>query len=169
MSHELAGKVVRFAEEFSFSTSIPLPDGAFLVETNPQYLGLWWGNQKHYFPKKHPLFRQGFCEWKWVRENELKKLWGVMWAHPEGELLEQKLKAQFPSGKQIVQQLPEAFREFAYDMHQDFVECALSRALRGQESEFYERIFQAYQAGYFPCGWSGKWPEGRLVVFAIPA
>ncbi len=30
---------------------------------------------------------------------------------------------------------------------------------------FYGRLLTVYQYGRFPCGWDGKWPDGRPCVF----
>lgn len=31
--------------------------------------------------------------------------------------------------------------------------------------EFFLHLLQVYRAGHFPCGWSGEWPAGRLLVW----
>ena len=31
--------------------------------------------------------------------------------------------------------------------------------------EFYLQLFDIYESGHFPCGWSGVWPQGSLQVF----
>lgn len=30
---------------------------------------------------------------------------------------------------------------------------------------FFSALFELYEIGRFPCGWSGEWPEGRLLVY----
>ncbi|WP_339732757.1 hypothetical protein [uncultured Gimesia sp.] len=41
-----------------------------------------------------------------------------------------------------------------------------SRTLFNKESGFFhESIFPIYQAGGYPCGWSGAFPRGQMVVF----
>ncbi len=30
---------------------------------------------------------------------------------------------------------------------------------------FFLKLLEIYEAGNFPCGWIGKWPEGSLVVY----
>jgi hypothetical protein len=29
---------------------------------------------------------------------------------------------------------------------------------------FFLHLLQVYRAGHFPCGWSGEWPAGKLIV-----
>jgi len=35
----------------------------------------------------------------------------------------------------------------------------------GHRAYFFLELLQVYEAGHFPCGWEGGWPEGRLVVY----
>ncbi|MGS2740054.1 hypothetical protein [Sinomicrobium sp. M5D2P17] len=30
---------------------------------------------------------------------------------------------------------------------------------------FYENLIQVYQSGHLPCGWEGRWPDGKLKVY----
>lgn len=50
----------------------------------------------------------------------------------------------------------------------DFASIVFSRSVRGTEPGLYERCFDIYQRGGFPCGWQGTYPAGRLVVFVPP-
>ena len=31
--------------------------------------------------------------------------------------------------------------------------------------DFFLQLLRVYRAGHFPCGWSGRWPGGRLLVW----
>lgn len=31
--------------------------------------------------------------------------------------------------------------------------------------KFFLDLFPFYEAGHFPCGWRGNWPDGKLVIF----
>ena len=33
------------------------------------------------------------------------------------------------------------------------------------KSEFYEHLLEVYLSGHLPCGWKGKYPQGKLIVF----
>jgi hypothetical protein len=35
----------------------------------------------------------------------------------------------------------------------------------GHRCFFFLELLTVYEAGHFPCGWRGEWPEGALVVF----
>jgi len=30
---------------------------------------------------------------------------------------------------------------------------------------FFSRLLKVYEAGHFPCGWNGEWPNGQLVIY----
>lgn len=33
------------------------------------------------------------------------------------------------------------------------------------ETDYFRGLLPWYEAGHFPCGWDGEWPEGRLRIF----
>jgi len=35
----------------------------------------------------------------------------------------------------------------------------------GHQCFFFLELLWVYEAGHFPCGWRGKWPQGKLVVY----
>lgn len=48
----------------------------------------------------------------------------------------------------------------------DFISIAMISNCSDIEcSNFYSTLFKYYDAGHFPCGWKGAWPEGRLMVY----
>ena len=30
---------------------------------------------------------------------------------------------------------------------------------------FFLHLLEIYESGNLPCGWEGKWPDGKLIVF----
>jgi hypothetical protein len=47
--------------------------------------------------------------------------------------------------------------------------CAENRAFNGRTDNHWERLFQTYQAGLWPCGWYGTWPApGVLMAWHRP-
>ena len=54
------------------------------------------------------------------------------------------------------------------DVAQDFSAIflyAMATIDNGTAERLYEDMFLAYQSGGWPCGWLGKYPEGKIVVF----
>jgi hypothetical protein len=35
----------------------------------------------------------------------------------------------------------------------------------GHRAFFFLELLTVYEAGHFPCGWEGEWPQGRLLVY----
>ncbi|CAG9614816.1 hypothetical protein BACCIP111899_04049 [Bacillus rhizoplanae] len=56
----------------------------------------------------------------------------------------------------------DVFEEIVGDLHM----CALNRLVNGKTDNFYERIFEIYKLGGWPCGWEGKYPQGRMIVYS---
>jgi hypothetical protein len=57
-------------------------------------------------------------------------------------------------------------REFldsiCYDIGHYLLEVEYSDVV---EPGYYAEQMEWYRLGHFPCGWQGKWPEGRRVIF----
>lgn len=50
-----------------------------------------------------------------------------------------------------------------WDLMNFLLEDANSSLL--QEPFFFDRLISVYEAGHMPCGWSGTWPAGKLVIY----
>lgn len=46
----------------------------------------------------------------------------------------------------------------------DLLDCANWRICFGRKDGFWETVFQVYKSGGMPVGWSGNYPEGKLMV-----
>jgi hypothetical protein len=49
----------------------------------------------------------------------------------------------------------------------DFYEILKKRVFRAKPHPWAERMFRIYAEGGWPCGWHGKYPEGKLIVFTV--
>jgi len=56
------------------------------------------------------------------------------------------------------------FMSFFDDIYGDFVEIARGK-LVGISTTLHESMWEAYKEGFFPCGWKGEFPNGKLCVF----
>jgi hypothetical protein len=59
---------------------------------------------------------------------------------------------------------PEA-REVSEDIASDLYHCALARYLHGARYGFWERVLFVYRHGYWPCGWSGTFPDMQFIGY----
>lgn len=64
----------------------------------------------------------------------------------------------------VRRKLDDEHSELLDDIVGDLHSCAFTRAVDGA-SGFFEKLFTAYRAGGWPCGWLGDYPSGQLVVY----
>lgn len=57
------------------------------------------------------------------------------------------------------------YRETWDDAYADIVNCAICRAIYGQNDSLFEKLYNVYKSGGWPCGWEGNFPEGKLIAF----
>jgi hypothetical protein len=66
------------------------------------------------------------------------------------------------------------FRQ-THNLSKEFIGCA-TWDLRGALMEdsyrdtghavfFFHELLEVYEAGHYPCGWVGQWPEGKLLIY----
>lgn len=60
--------------------------------------------------------------------------------------------------------LPEAYADLLDDVIGDLANAAAGRAVFGAGDRLFDRVWDAYKQGGWPCGWEGDYPAGRLVV-----
>jgi hypothetical protein len=67
------------------------------------------------------------------------------------------------------EKLPPAYADAREDIAADLQHCAMNRALHGLVPDsFWERVWEIYRQGAWPCGWEGEYPQGRIVIFQPP-
>ncbi|MEQ8819594.1 MAG: hypothetical protein RLY93_05070 [Sumerlaeia bacterium] len=119
-------------------------DRAFNFAWNQRYGGRTWSEIK--------------SEEMAVIRGELYKLEGSARFRAEGVKLDEMSRI-------IDRQLRGPLKEALDEILADYQGCMMSRYVFGKESPFFEKLFAAYRMGSWPCGWSGVFPEGRLIVF----
>lgn len=55
--------------------------------------------------------------------------------------------------------------EVSEDIATDLYHCALARYLHGVSFGFWERMLFVYRHGYWPCGWSGTFPDMQFLGY----
>lgn len=61
--------------------------------------------------------------------------------------------------------LPDQYDRILDDIVGELHGCAYARALDPAGNPFFERLLNIYRAGGWPCGWDGRYPDGKLVVY----
>ena len=61
--------------------------------------------------------------------------------------------------------VPPAYAAVMDDVIADLANIASSRGVSGAGDSLWDRMWEAYRQGGWPCGWEGNYPAGVLVVF----
>ena len=61
--------------------------------------------------------------------------------------------------------IPFDYIDINEEVEGDLTMCALNRLVNGKTDNFYEKIFEVYKAGGWPCGWKGTYPNGEVIVY----
>ena len=64
--------------------------------------------------------------------------------------------------QQLIGRLPE---NFVFEIIEDLNMIRSFRGLLGETPHMMNTLFMMYRSGGFPCGWDGKFPEGKMVVY----
>ena len=74
-----------------------------------------------------------------------------------------------PFARGLAQQLPAPYQAVVDDIAADLQNIVLSRVVAGVGLNLFDRLWEVYRQGGWPCGWEGAFPAGRLVAFQPPA
>lgn len=57
--------------------------------------------------------------------------------------------------------------DFVAEIYVDFQGIVMAAKCDAENAagDLFQHLFRAYQCGWFPCGWLGKYPHGQLVVW----
>ena len=103
--------------------------------------------------------------WTDIRESVMADVRGATYGNPSLYEMKQSLADRLKYlGVLVRQRLDDRHQELLNDIVGDLFCCALNRSVKGANG-FFEQLFNAYQAGGWPCGWDGTFPHGRLIVY----
>lgn len=119
-----------------------------------------------YKPPDHPNIPAGYLMWFDIRQNESAEFF----CHPSTEKFRRELFDVIDRfGPAIERDLPSDFLTdrdvIAGWIAEDLKYIAQGRAVFGRKESLFERMFQCYQCGGYPCGWRGNFPEGQMLVY----
>jgi hypothetical protein len=109
------------------------------------------------------------ANWTDLRELEASEVLAATYADPSlAQLFDEMMALIERLHEAVGRQLAAPHQEVIDDIIADLRNCAFSQAVFGPGSRFFDRIWDVYRQGGWPCGWEGPYPEGRLVVFQPP-
>jgi hypothetical protein len=65
----------------------------------------------------------------------------------------------------IEKNLPDNFSKMFNDIEADLFNCCINIYVNGQ-NKLFDRMWEIYSQGGWPCGWKGEYPKGQLVVYS---
>jgi hypothetical protein len=117
-----------------------------------------------------PIAGDESSTWNDLREDEVAPFHAVPYDHPERRPAYEAVEARLEWFFDVLRaKLPAPYADLIDDVAADLRHCALNRALHGLVPDsFWERVWQVYRQGAWPCGWDGEYPAGRMVIFQPP-
>ena len=106
-----------------------------------------------------------FLPWADLKQQQMSVVRGVSY-RPEFAGVRTAMDERFEQFLDTLSEtLPRPYENLVDDAAGDLFACCLSRAVMGTQNTFFEKLAAAYLSGGWPCGWSGSYPQGNLVVF----
>lgn len=116
-------------------------------------------------------FATGQCldgkeDWTDLRENQSAEVLGQAYKIDGGSEL---LDVIFKHWESFEYSLPDRFITSGAnnEIEADFLFIAKSEKIKSISSSFFAMLLDFYKAGYWPCGWEGDYPNGKLLVHKI--
>ena len=105
--------------------------------------------------------------WPDIKEDKMAQVWEAYYGMENYLIYEDVLHSEFNKMcKLLGKNISGKFREVIDEILADFQGCFYSRFVFGRANQFFEDLLEVYKYKGWPCGWSGQYPEGRIVVFA---
>jgi hypothetical protein len=109
-------------------------------------------------------------EFSGIRSMETRKVFGVLFKNKNKNSEIEQVTQLFLNGrlyKMVLRNLPVQLDKrdlIANFIAGDMFDCTQSRVVLGKSGNFWDVVFEIYKSGGMPIGWSGKYPDGRLMA-----
>ncbi|WP_160323676.1 hypothetical protein, partial [Defluviitalea phaphyphila] len=94
--------------------------------------------------------------WKDITELVMSKVYGIAYQNPDYKNFMKTLHSINGLIKKNLHILKE-YEIVWEEVYCDLIDCARTRAIQGKTNKFFEKIFEVYKAGGWPCGWDGNY------------
>ncbi|MCX6368580.1 MAG: hypothetical protein NTX57_18010 [Armatimonadetes bacterium] len=147
----LAGNTSGIFEEVAVETN-------FEAASDHAHIQYLWDAEGNVRDDHHP--------WADVRETEIGNVYEASYEREDLDDIKSRTQAsQSEAAKLVSERLAELFSDAVEEVASDMELLIETRALVGRENAFFEQLFHWYKSGVWPCGWRGRYPEGKLRVF----
>jgi len=171
--HDLVMEIIEFARNGDLLNGIGPPAGYAVHVTHDFFFAK---DLPYYIP---PEFEEdeSYLIWKDIIENEEAKFFCVRerdMPHFRDEYRDNVMDLANLLPEIIRPRLQQRYGTGGFDIHAAIgyalASVAHHRAVFGlRPDSFFERLFDLYKSGGYPCGWDGIYPEGRFIVYYPPA
>ncbi|MDZ5671411.1 hypothetical protein [Bacillus stercoris] len=152
--HNLVEEVIEFSKTLKPINSVNV--SSFTQVINDQ--------EKAEYLAYEEVYGEDEYTWKDIREIEMSEVWERFYELEDNQKPED-IDALLDIFSESIRHASTEFKTFFEDIVADLNNCAINRAINGNTNNFFEKVFDIYKAGYFPCGWNGDYPNGTFVVF----
>lgn len=105
--------------------------------------------------------------WGDIKELEMSKINSKKYSFLNyKELSDQLRNLTDPFFKILKRKLPFTYQAIVEEVATDLSCILKSRAINGLTNNLFEKMFQVYKDGGWPCGWKGDYPKGQMIVFS---
>ena len=107
-----------------------------------------------------------YYTWNDLKELEMANIRDKIYKHENYKIINEELrKIGIKNISKIA--ISNECKEVWDDVYNDLIDCIKVRAIIGEKDNFFEKIFQVYLSGGWPCGWDGDYPNGKLKVYYL--
>ncbi|MFP3888563.1 hypothetical protein HPB58_06920 [Priestia filamentosa] len=153
---KLVEEVIQFANSMQDFQKTMMPEGVNIINSIDEVKELAF----------YKVFGEDEYTWSDIRQKEMAKVKGKLYRLDPNEKPKGLDEVTEEIANGLRNQITDSYRDFFEDVVVDLRNCAINRAINGQNQNFYEQIFNIYKAGGFPCGWKGEYPEiGEIIAY----
>jgi len=154
---ELVEEVLKFAQYGQFfSPDFDHPQGVYEISDFEEARKRAW--EETYGEEEYL--------WTDIRELQMREVRRLSYSISDFDHVREKLSALL--GKltlYVARGVTGDYSDVVDDIIADLYNCAFSRAVSGTRNSFFEKIYEVYKKGGWPCGWKGEYPAGLMVVY----
>ncbi|MEC1752643.1 hypothetical protein [Bacillus mojavensis] len=155
-NYHLVEEVIDFSKMFKPRTSNDICDFTKIINDK----------EKAKYHAYEEVFGEDEYTWKDIKENEMSEVWGEIYELNDDQK-PQDLDVLLEVFSVNVRRVSAEFNIFFGDVVADLNNRAINRAVNGNTHNFFEKLFEIYKVGSFPCGWYGDYPNGSYIALKI--
>lgn len=102
--------------------------------------------------------------WTDIREHQFSEVMSFLYSMSDYRERAKRIRSINIPEVDEIQYTAEAL-QLEEEIYTDLLLCIRCRMIRGDKNEFFEKMFEIYKLGGWPCGWNGKYPEGNFITY----